>query len=141
MKTAAVARSRFRPGCHSSSPQPLSSVPAGNVAAFRTASLPLLRLPSGKIGELRHDVGLFRRRGLGELDRRTTDLERVLTRLADVEKLVEASADVTALISLISDRAAAKKRLAELVKATQEVEAGRAQLAADRGARGPAPAE
>jgi predicted nucleic acid-binding Zn-ribbon protein len=71
---------------------------------------------------------------VGQLDRRTSDLERLTTRLANVERLTEAAADVTALIALISDPKAAKARLEALQKATQEVEAGQAKLAADRDA-------
>jgi hypothetical protein len=72
--------------------------------------------------------------GVAQIDRRTGDLERLTVRLADAERLTEAAADVNVLLALITDPAAAKKRLAELVKATAEVEAGRAKLAADRAA-------
>ena len=69
---------------------------------------------------------------IGVLDHRTRELGRLETRLANVERLGEAAADVSALLALLTDPTAAKKQLAELVKATQELEAGKAQLAADR---------
>jgi dephospho-CoA kinase len=69
---------------------------------------------------------------LGELDRRTSSLGRLEARLANVERLTEAAADVTVLLAVIADPKATKARLEAPQKATQELEAGRAQLAADR---------
>jgi hypothetical protein len=69
---------------------------------------------------------------LGELDRRTSSLGRLEARLANVERLTEAAADVNLLLAVIADPKATKARLEAPQKATQELEAGRAQLAADR---------